>query len=186
MPPPDIADRLVLTRNLLLIDMDNCTRCDQCVRGCAAAHEGVPRFHRANPELRFGKWEVARACMNCLDAPCLEACPVGAITFLEDKSVQLHRNRCIGCYACTGKTKTGKPAAGGCPFGVIDMTEPLSPSDAPNTATALVATKCDLCLTEDHDPPCVAACPYDAARRVDPAQEFPGLRGWVVPATPDA
>jgi CRP-like cAMP-binding protein len=34
-PPLEIAERLVLTRNVLLIDMDQCTRCDQCVRGCA-------------------------------------------------------------------------------------------------------------------------------------------------------
>jgi Fe-S-cluster-containing hydrogenase component 2/CRP-like cAMP-binding protein len=165
-PPPAIADRLVLTRNILLIDMNRCTRCDQCVQGCAAAHDAQPRFHRANPELRFGHWEVARACMHCLDAPCMEACPVGAITLLDDNAVQIHRTRCIGCNKCAKE----------CPFGVIDMYDPLTKEDAPSSKKQ-VANKCDLCLTEDNDPPCVAWCPYDAAQRVDPHDFFAGLKG---------
>jgi Fe-S-cluster-containing hydrogenase component 2 len=164
-PPPAIAERLVLTRNILLIDMDRCTRCDQCVQGCAAAHDSQPRFHRANPELRFGHWEVARACMHCLDAPCMEACPVGAITLLDDNAVQIHRTRCIGCSKCAKE----------CPFGVIDMYDPLTKEDAPSSKKQ-VANKCDLCLTEDNDPPCVAWCPYDAAHRVDPNGFFSGLK----------
>jgi Fe-S-cluster-containing hydrogenase component 2 len=172
-PPPAIADRLVLTRNILLIDMDKCTRCDQCVKGCAVAHDGVPRFHRANPELRFGRWEAAGACLHCLDAPCLETCPVGAITLLDDRAVQIHRTRCIGCEKCS------KEEMGGCPYGVIDMYAPTSPFDAPSLAKAKknVATKCDLCLTDERDPPCVAWCPYDAAQRVDPSKFFPALKG---------
>ncbi len=164
-PPPSIAERLVVTRNILLINMDRCTRCDQCVQGCAAAHDAQPRFHRSNPELRFGKWEVARACMHCLDAPCMEACPVGAITLLDDKAVQIHRTRCIGCTKCESA----------CSFGVIDMYDPVTRQDGPSTKTQ-VANKCDLCLTEDNDPPCVAWCPYDAAQRVDPNEFFRGLK----------
>lgn len=170
-PTTAIADKLVLTRNILLIDMDVCTRCDQCVRGCAEAHDMQPRFHRANPSMRFDKWEVAGACMHCLDAPCLEACPVGAITFLEDKAVQIHRTRCIGCGGCERK----------CPFDVINMYPRTSLPDAPNLSPTYepltVANKCDLCLTDDYDPPCVASCPYDAAARVNPAEFFRGLKG---------
>jgi Fe-S-cluster-containing hydrogenase component 2 len=167
-PPLALAEKLMLTRNLLLIDMNKCTRCDQCVRGCAENHDAQPRFHRANPKWRFGQWEVAGACLHCLDAPCQHVCPVGAIAWLENQAVQIHRDRCIGCQQCARE----------CPFEVIDMVQPTSPLDAPSSRPGIVANKCDLSLTDDYDPPCVACCPYDAAKRVDPVEFFPDLKTW--------
>jgi len=58
------------------------------------------------------------------------------------------------------------------------MYTPNSPQDAPSSKKGIVANKCDLCLTQEHDPPCVACCPYDAAQRVDPVEFFPELKGW--------
>jgi Fe-S-cluster-containing dehydrogenase component/CRP-like cAMP-binding protein len=180
-PPQEVASKLMLATNLLLIDMNRCTRCDQCVRACAEAHEGRPRFHRATakPELRFGRWEVAGACVHCDDAPCQDACPVGAITLLGASGVHIHRNRCIGCGLC--------PPA--CPFDVIDMYPPVTPEEAASLKQVIkdgqpvpqmIATKCDLCLVPGSAPPCVVSCPYDAARRGTPVSFFPELEGWAI------
>src|SRR5262245_17395778 len=60
-PPPNVsqqvAGRLVRAKNLLVIDMNRCTRCDQCVQACTQAHDSLPRFHRSNPDLRIGNLE---------------------------------------------------------------------------------------------------------------------------------
>ena len=37
---------LIHGESVLLIDLQTCTRCDECVRGCANAHGGEPRFIR--------------------------------------------------------------------------------------------------------------------------------------------
>jgi Fe-S-cluster-containing dehydrogenase component len=171
--PLEMSRALLPARNALLIDMDRCTRCDQCVRGCAEAHEGQARFHRANPKMRFDNWEVAGACLHCVNPPCQLACPVGAIALLPGGEVQIHRTRCIGCAGCEQD----------CPYGVIDMVPLLSPSDGTPAAAKRerVANKCDLCLTDRYDPPCVACCPYNAAHRVDLTQAFPGLLGRANP-----
>jgi ferredoxin len=33
----------------MVIDLDRCTRCDDCVRACASTHDNNPRFLRHGP-----------------------------------------------------------------------------------------------------------------------------------------
>ena len=43
---------LIHGESVLLIDLSTCTRCDECVRGCADAHGGEPRFIREGAKYR--------------------------------------------------------------------------------------------------------------------------------------
>ena len=148
------------SQNVLLIDLDRCTRCDQCVRACASAHGGVARFTRDGP--RFGKYLITMACRSCTDPKCMVGCPVGSIRRTD--SLEIHiEDWCIGCQLCARQ----------CPFGNINMLELSTPTQItaqPNetAAPALRATVCDLCSGYD-GPNCVYACPHDAAIRVNPA-----------------
>jgi Fe-S-cluster-containing hydrogenase component 2 len=144
------------SQNTLLIDLERCTRCDECVRACSDAHGGVTRFTRDGP--RFGKYLVTLACRSCTDPKCMIGCPVGSIR--RDSSLEIRiENWCIGCQRCANQ----------CPFGNINMVELAAPAAAaPEAALPLRATVCDLCAGFD-GPNCVYACPHDAAIRVNPA-----------------
>jgi CRP-like cAMP-binding protein/Fe-S-cluster-containing hydrogenase component 2 len=162
-------------QNLLLIDLDNCTRCDACVRACATAHDGVSRLLRDG--LRYDHYLVATACRSCRDPLCMTQCPVGSIRRKENLEIIIE-DWCIGCGKCAEL----------CPYGNINMhpletikevkTEIKGKDGTPpqvkiekKKMTTYKANTCDLC-TQLSVPSCVYACPHDAAKRVDPHRFF--------------
>ena len=158
---------LMEAQSLLILDLDRCTRCDQCVRACADAHDGVSRLIREG--LRFDRYLVATSCRQCRDPLCMVGCPVGSIRRRNSLEVIIE-DWCIGCGQC----------ANNCPYGNINLHPfPVELEDPsyPGRRIAGVkvkATSCDLCL--DHEEPsCVYACPHDAAHRVNPPEFFGGL-----------
>ena len=158
---------LMEAQSLLLLDLDRCTRCDQCVRACADAHDGVSRLIREG--LRFDRYLVATSCRQCRDPLCMVGCPVGSIRRRNSLEVIIE-DWCIGCGQC----------ANNCPYGNINMhpfpveLEDLSYPGRTIASVKVKATSCDLCL-EHAEPSCVYACPHDAAHRVNPLQFFGGL-----------
>jgi Fe-S-cluster-containing hydrogenase component 2/CRP-like cAMP-binding protein len=144
------------SQNVLLIDLDRCTRCDECVRACSDAHGGVARFTRDGP--RVGRYLVTMACRSCTDPKCMVGCPVGSIRREDSLEIKIE-DWCIGCERCANQ----------CPFGNINMVElaALKSPPPPREGVALRATVCDLCAGYD-GPNCVYACPHDAAIRVAP------------------
>jgi CRP-like cAMP-binding protein/Fe-S-cluster-containing dehydrogenase component len=158
---------LMEAQSLLILDLDRCTRCDQCVRACADAHDGVSRLIREG--LRFDRYLVATSCRQCRDPLCMVGCPVGSIRRRNSLEVIIE-DWCIGCGQC----------ANNCPYGNINMHPfPVELDDPsyPGRRVASVkvkATSCDLCLNHE-EPSCVYACPHDAAHRVNPLEFFGGL-----------
>jgi len=168
-----LSQGLMEAQSLLVLDLDRCTRCDQCVRACADAHDGVSRLIREG--LRFDKYLVATSCRSCRDPLCMVGCPVGSIRRRNSLEIIIE-DWCIGCGQC----------ANNCPYGNINMhpfpvktADPAHPGRMMAT-TRLKATGCDLC-TDHAEPSCVYACPHDAAHRVNPPQFFAAMLKATVP-----
>jgi Fe-S-cluster-containing dehydrogenase component/CRP-like cAMP-binding protein len=144
----------------MVIDMERCTRCDDCVRACASTHDNNPRFLRSGPIQ--GNIMVANARMHCADPVCMIGCPTGAIhrdSF--EGEVVINPVTCIGCGVCANQ----------CPYNSIRIVETRDADGeilvASDAKPILKATKCDLCLDQIGGPACVRACPHDALARVN-------------------
>lgn len=159
-----LSQGLMEAQNLLLIDLERCTRCDLCVRACADAHDGVTRLVRDG--LRFDKYLVATSCRSCRDPLCMIGCPVGSIRRRDTLEIVIE-DWCIGCGLC----------AESCPYGNINLHSfaLTAPDESrPGRTKAVVREKaitCDL-SRELHEPACVYACPHGAAMRVEPLTFF--------------
>src|SRR5271170_3845974 len=164
-----LSQGLMEAQSLLVLDLENCTRCDACVNACADAHDGVTRLVREG--LRFENFLVATSCRQCRDPLCMVGCPVGAIRRRNSLEVIIE-DWCIGCGLC----------ARNCPYGNINLhpfevrVEDLENPGRKKAVVQQKATSCDLCM-HLKEPSCVYACPHDAAHRVDPKTFFAGLRG---------
>ena len=156
---------LVEGNSILIIDLNVCTRCDDCVRGCAATHGGTPRFVREGE--KYQNFLITRACYHCQDPVCLVGCPTGAIHRANvGDVVEISDSLCIGCQSC----------ANNCPYDAIVMvdTGKTWPSDTSSGEglPRMLATKCDLCHTYKEGPACVSSCPHGCAIRVGSMDEF--------------
>ena len=94
------------------------------------------------PQVRRA-FQVTR-CNQCEDAPCVAACPTGAMFARSDGIVDFDKRVCIGCKACMAA----------CPYDAIF----INPEDHS-------AEKCNFCahrLDVGLEPACVVVCPTEA------------------------
>ena len=144
---------LIHGESVLLINLETCTRCDECVRACADVHDGTPRFIREG--VKFRNFSVPTACYQCTDPVCMIGCPTGAITRpLGTREVVIDKATCIGCGNCVRR----------CPWGNIQQVRYHSPELGKEIE---LASKCDLCVGRKAGPACVQMCPHGAALRID-------------------
>ena len=135
------------TDKVLSINHEKCTGCRLCELVCAVKHDGISNPIRSR--IKVMKWEheglyIPVSCQQCQEAPCLSACPGGAISRNEDLArVEVDYNLCIGCRTCVSV----------CPFGAMGF----------NHIDKKVI-KCDLC---DGDPQCARFCEVNAIEYVD-------------------
>lgn len=156
-----VEHRLLNATRAMVIDLDRCTRCDDCVRACATTHGNNPRFNRMGPI--HDRLMFVQACMHCQDPVCMIGCPTGAIGRDADSGViTINDPSCIGCGTC----------ASSCPYNNITMVETHDRQgrtlvDDTTNQPIVKATKCDFCHGRPAAPACQNACPHDALVRID-------------------
>jgi len=102
----------------------------------------VKFIEQFSPDRKQSAWlMMSDVCKHCVNAPCLEVCPTGAIFRTEFDTVFINAPTCNGCRDCVSA----------CPFGVIHMSEESG-----------IAQKCTFCydrLQNGMAPACAQACP---------------------------
>jgi formate dehydrogenase iron-sulfur subunit len=111
-----------------------------------ALAEGVKEQLPDGAELDgLGRWTfMSDVCKHCVEAPCQQACPTGAIIRNEFDNVYIQPDVCNGCGYCV-------PA---CPYGVI--------TSVPEDGRAFKCTLCYDRQKESLEPACAKACPTDS------------------------
>ncbi len=134
-----------------------CIGCRTCMIGCVIAHEGTKIFYMEPDEYVFNpKLDVVKTatvtvpvqCKHCENPSCMNACPVGAISKI-DNAVIVNCDKCIGCKTCMIA----------CPYGAIDMITSSCGKKQSDDSERIVANKCDLCKGIEGGPACVKVCP---------------------------
>jgi Fe-S-cluster-containing hydrogenase component 2/CRP-like cAMP-binding protein len=152
-----VSQGLYNAQSLLVLDLESCTRCDECTKACADSHGGETRLVREG--LRFENFLVATSCRSCTDPYCLVGCPVNAI-FREGNKEIVIEDHCIGCGQC----------ATNCPYGNITMYGHQDGFRVEGNEKIPVirqkAATCDQCKSIGGTPRCVYSCPHDAAFRM--------------------
>lgn len=118
-----------------------CNGCIVCEYACSMEKEQT--FNPVKSRIKAVRLDtiknIALTCRACQDAPCVAACPNGALVqSLENKSIIVDESKCKGCGWCIQA----------CEYGAITL--------HPSTKKAIV---CDMC---NGDPVCVKWCPESA------------------------
>ncbi len=139
-------------RKEIFVRIDRCVACKTCEIQCAlkrsslsqrlpeAIYEAVSPMPRLQVQPIGDHGSLPIQCRHCEDAPCLDACPSGALQREKDGLVVMQGGKCIGCWMCLMV----------CPFGAIKPFREFRK-----------AIKCDSCLGME-EPYCIAHCPTGA------------------------
>ena len=142
-----------MTQYAIVTDLNRCVGCLACAVACKVANN-VPIGSFWNKVLRIGPnpstegsdfpnvdmYFLPIQCQHCENPACVAVCPTGASHKLEDGTVQVDKEKCIGCQFC----------AMSCPYGVRYLNE-----------EERVVEKCTLCeqkIAQGELPQCVAQC----------------------------
>jgi len=167
----------------MVIDQAKCTGCGRCTLACRA-HNDVPPEISWNRVLKAGKVGdkqvyLPRPCMQCEEAPCVNACMVGASYHRADGIVMMDYDKCIGCRYCEVACPYGARAFNWKPFTESNPAVPEWGQPEVERRPRGVVEKCSFCyqridrglklglkpgVDEEATPACVVACPMEARK----------------------
>lgn len=167
-----------MATNAIVTDLNRCVGCLACMVACKAVNN-VPIGSYWNKVLRIGPSKKAGAasardvemyylpvgCQHCENPECVKVCPTEASHVAADGTIQIDKDKCIGCQFC----------AMACPYGVRYLNE-----------EERVVEKCTLCeqrISQGELPQCVAQCGARARFFGDLDQ---GVANFEAPAHPDS
>ncbi len=134
---------------------EKCIGCRSCELACSLEKEGqfMPSHSRINILVSQDDTTCSPAvCFQCDDAPCMEACPAGALVREKQSGiVTVTEGDCTGCGQCISA----------CPFGSLRLDEEG------------IAKKCDLC---EGNPACIEFCPTQAIQYLEKREPFRGKK----------
>jgi len=129
-------------RMYIAIDLEKCTGCGICEEICSWVK--FNEFNRTKAAIRVDELDNFKnsvvACMNCEDAPCVEACVVKKALEIDKYTIKVDYDKCNFCGWCIDA----------CEYGAITI----------DYQTKKLVF-CDLCQGEEV-PRCVALCPKEA------------------------
>lgn len=142
-----------MTQYAIVTDLNKCVGCLACSVSCKVVNN-VPIGSFWNKVLRVGPnpstpgadfpnvdlYFLPVQCQHCAEPECVKVCPTGASHKMDDGTVQVDKEKCIGCQFC----------AMSCPYNVRYLNE-----------DERVVEKCTLCeqkIAQGELPQCVAQC----------------------------
>ena len=135
-----------MSKKNIIVDPKLCIGCRQCALSCSFVHENLYSVNLSRIKIITNQQTCQSTpvvCLHCDDAPCKNACPVGAIERNKETGIlEINQELCIGCKQCVKA----------CPQNVIVI-----------HSVKKIALKCDLC---NGDPECVKSCPTNALKFV--------------------
>ena len=172
----DAVAAIPASEGYLLVDTKKCQGCLSCMLACSLVHEGTENLSLARIQVlqnSFAKFPddlTMAQCRQCVEPPCVEACPEKAL-YVNTKIGNIRvvdGKKCIGCKACIQA----------CPF---------EPSRAIWNSNKKQALKCDLCSGAPYwnekggvkgKQACVEVCPLSAIQFTKKIPEQKGDVGY--------
>lgn len=143
-----------MSQYAIITDLNRCTGCLSCTVACKLNNDvpvgnfwirtmrvgPVPKADGSGDFPDVDMYYLPMQCQHCATPECVTVCPTGASQKMEDGTVQIDKEVCIGCEACI-------PA---CPYGVRYLNAELN-----------VVEKCTMCsqlIADGSLPACVETC----------------------------